>query len=244
MSNIYLRLPTSRCQFFRNRDPKRVLAKDEPLVFSVYSPEYFVMRSSLTNAGALSQEVNTQCFSQQQWRNMLNGRHPLGGNMLVTRDTSEYLTYDEVLHLNGNKEYSKSDNEDYLCIKLPSEIEVIDTVRAVTPTWNLDRSGIYKLLELLNNDFKRSVVEWALATFDFCTANGKIIARSKAAMLERYLMRYGINPSTEEKDNLRRVVERWLKSEHNFFKAYSCLDMQYEDMSESEHHIDEISWLP
>jgi hypothetical protein len=244
MPNIYLRLPTSRCQFFRNRDPKRVLAKDEPLVFSVYSPEYFVMRSSLTNAGALSQEVNTQCFSQQQWRNMLNGRHPLGGNMLVTRDNSEYLTYDEVLHLNGNKEYSKSNNEDYLCIKLPSEIEVIDTVRAVTPTWNLDRSGIYKLLELLNNDFKRSVVEWALATFDFCTANGKIIARSKAAMLERYLMRYGINPSSEEKDNLRRVVERWLKSEHNFFKAYSCLDMQYEDMSESEHHIDEISWLP
>ena len=53
MPNIYLRLPTSRCQFFRNRDPKHVLAKDEPLVFSVYSSEYFVMRSSLTNAGAL-----------------------------------------------------------------------------------------------------------------------------------------------------------------------------------------------
>ena len=173
MPNIYLRLPMSRCQFFRHRDPKRVLAKNEPVVFSVYSPEYFVMRSSLTNAGALSHEVNTQCFSHQQWCNMLNGRHPLGGNVLVTRDTSEYLTYDEVLHLNGNKEYAKSDNEDYLCIKLPSEIEVIDTVRAVTPTWNLDRSGVYKLLELLNNDFKRSVVEWALATFDFCTANGK-----------------------------------------------------------------------
>jgi hypothetical protein len=234
----------SRCQFFRNRDPKRVLAKNEPVVFSVYSPEYFVMRSSLTNAGALSHEVNTQCFSHQQWCNMLNGRHPIGGNVLVTRDTSEYLTYDEVLHLNGNKEYAKSDNEDYLCIKLPSEIEVIDTVRAVTPTWNLDRSGVYKLLELLNNDFKRSVVEWALATFDFCTANGKIIARSKAAMLERYLMRYGIDPSSEEKDNLRRVVERWIKSEHNFFKAYSCLDMQYEDRTEHEHHIDEISWLP
>lgn len=244
MPNIYLRLPMSRCQFFRHRDPKRVLAKNEPVVFSVYSPEYFVMRSSLTNAGALSHEVNTQCFSNQQWCNMLNGRHPLGGNVLVTRDTSEYLTYDEVLHLNGNKEYAKSDNEDYLCIKLPSEIEVIDTVRAVTPTWNLDRSGVYKLLELLNNDFKRSVVEWALATFDFCTANGKIIARSKAAMLERYLMRYGIDPSSEEKDNLRRVVERWIKSEHNFFKAYSCLDMQYEDRTEHEHHIDEISWLP
>ena len=112
MPNIYLRLPTSRCQFFRHRDPKHTLAKDEPLVFSPYSTEYFVIRSSLTNAGALSQEVNTQCFSHQQWRNMLNGSHPLGGNVLVKRDTSEYLTYDEVLHLNGSKEYSKSDNED------------------------------------------------------------------------------------------------------------------------------------
>ena len=175
---------------------------------------------------------------------MLNGRHPLGGHVLVKRDTSEYLSYDEVLHLNGSKEYTKSDNEDYLCIKLPSEIEVVDTVRVVTPTWNLDRSGVSKLLELLNNDFKRSVVEWFLATFDFCTANGKVIARSKTAMLERYLMRYGIDTSSEEKDNLRRVVERWIKSEHNFFKAYSCLDMQYEDITETEHHIDKICWLP
>ena len=65
MPNIYLRLPTSRCQFFRHRDPKHTFAKDDPLVFSPYSPEYFVIRSSLTNAGALSQEVNTQCFSHQ-----------------------------------------------------------------------------------------------------------------------------------------------------------------------------------
>ncbi|MDD6753035.1 MAG: hypothetical protein PUE15_03865 [Prevotella sp.] len=175
---------------------------------------------------------------------MLNGRHPLGGHVLVKRDTSEYLSYEEVLHLTGSKEYTKSDNEDYLCIKLPSEIEVVDTVRSVTPTWNLDRSGVSKLMELLNNAFKRSVVEWIMSTFDFCTANGKIIARSKAAMLERYLMRYEIDTSPEEKDNLRRVVERWIKSEHNFFKAYSCLDMQYEDTSETEHHIDKICWLP
>ena len=53
MPNIYLRLPISRCQFFRHRDPKHTLAKDEPLVFSPYTPEYFVMRNSLTNAGAL-----------------------------------------------------------------------------------------------------------------------------------------------------------------------------------------------
>lgn len=242
MPNIYLRLPVSRCQFFRHRDPKHILAKNEPVVFSPYMPEHFVLRNSLTNAGAVTQGINPQCFSHQQWKNMLNGRHPLGGSVLLNRNSEDYLTFTEVHRLIGSSEYSKSDKEDYLCIKLPGEIEVVDTVRVVTPTWNIDRQGQFKLIELLNNDFKRSVVEWALATFDYCTANGKIIARSKAAMLERFLMRYGIDPSSEEKDNLRRVIERWIKSEHVFFKSYSCLDMQYEDSTEHEHHIDEFQW--
>lgn len=243
MPNIYLRLPTSRCQYFRHRDPHHTLAKNEPVVFSQYMPEYFVMRNSLSNASAITQTVNTQIFSHQQWSNMMNGRHPLGGNVLMKRDKEEPLTFAEVQYLTGTADYSKSLNEDYLCIKLPSEIEVVDTVRVVTPTFNLNRSGTYKLTELLNNDFKRSVVEWALATFDYCTAHGRIIARSKSAMLERFLMRYGIEPLAEEKDNLRRVIERWVKSEHNFFKSYSCLDMQYEDGSEREHKIDDFEWL-
>lgn len=243
MPNIYLRLPVSRCQYFRHRDPNHTLAKNEPVVFSLYMPEYFAMRNSLSNASAITQNVNPQCFSHQQWRNMMNGRHPLGGDVLVKRDNAEYLTFAEVQQLNGYKDYSKSANEEYLCIKLPTEIEVVDTVRTITPTWNLDRYGIFKLIELLNNDFKRCMVEWVLATFDFCTSNGRIIARSKSAMIERFLMRYGIDPSNEEKDNMRRIVERWLKSEHSFFRSYSCLDMQYTDDNERIHHIDEIQWL-
>lgn len=242
MPNIYLRLPTSRCQYFRHRDPNHTLGKNEPLVFNSYMPEYFVMRNALSNAGAVTQQVNAQCFSHQQWQNMMNGRHPLGGDVVVKRDNEEYLPFADVQRLLGYKDYGKSSNEDYLCVKLPHEIEVVDTVRLITPTWNLERRGVSQLLELLNNDFKRSIVEWALSTFDYCTANGKIIARSKAAMLERYLMRYGINPTPEEKDNIRRVVERWFKSEHNFFKSYSCLSMQYEDSNEREHKIDEIQW--
>ena len=57
MPNIYLRLPTSRCQFFRHRDPKHTLAKDEPLVFSPYMPHHFVLRKYLTNIPAVAQKV-------------------------------------------------------------------------------------------------------------------------------------------------------------------------------------------
>ena len=187
MPNIYLRLPLNRCQFFRNRDPKKPIAKHEPLVFNAYTPEYFVLRGSLYNA-ATQQSVNTQCFSHQQWRNMQQGRHPLGGNVMMKREVEDDLTFAEVQTLNGYKDYNKSVNEDYLGIKLPSEMLGVDTVRPVTPIWNLGVHGLRQLLILLNNDFKRSVVEWALSTFDYCTSHGRTVARSPNDMLESFLM--------------------------------------------------------
>ena len=244
MPNIYLRLPTSRCQFFRHRDPKHSLAPSDPVVFNSYMPQYFVIRNSLTNAQAVTQQVNDQCYSQQQWRNMMCGYSPLGGkNVILQRNKEEYLTFDEIQQLNGKREYDKSASVDYLCIKLPTEVEVVDTVRTVTPSWNLDASGIRSLVTLLNTDFKRHVVEWALATFDFVTSHGQVIVRAQTAQLERFLMRYGIEPTETEKDNLRRVIERWLRAEHSYFSAYSCLDMKYLDSSEKQHHIDRFQWL-
>lgn len=240
MPNIYLRLPTSRCQFFRNRDPKHTLAKDEPLVFSPYMPHHFVLRKHITNIPAVTQKVNSQCFSHQQWRNMMQGKHPNGGEVVTKRDPHEYLSFGEVQRFSGRQDYAKSDNEDYLCVKLPSEVEVIDVVRQVTPVWNLSTRGIRQLLLMLNDDFKRSVVEWALATFDYCTSDKRIIFRRQTAMLERFLMRYGIDQNESEKDALRRIISRWLTSNHSNFKAYSCADMQYIDDSEKRYCVDDI----
>lgn len=240
MPNIYLRLPTSRCQFFRNRDPKHTLAKDEPLVFSPYMPHHFVLRKHITNIPAVTQKVNSQCFSHQQWRNMMQGKHPNGGEVVTKRDPHEYLSFGEVQRFSGRQDYAKSDNEDYLCIKLPSEVEVIDVVRQVTPVWNLSTRGIRQLLLMLNDDFKRSVVEWVLATFDYCTSDKRIIFRRQTAMLERFLMRYGIDQNESEKDALRRIISRWLTSNHSNFKAYSCADMQYIDDSEKRYCVDDI----
>lgn len=240
MPNIYLRLPTSRCQFFRNRDPKHTLAKDEPLVFCPYMPHHFVLRKHITNIPAVTQKVNSQCFSHQQWRNMMQGKHPNGGEVVTKRDPHEYLSFGEVQRFSGRQDYAKSDNEDYLCIKLPSEVEVIDVVRQVTPVWNLSTRGIRQLLLMLNDDFKRSVVEWALATFDYCTSDKRIIFRRQTAMLERFLMRYGIDQNESEKDALRRIISRWLTSNHSNFKAYSCADMQYIDDSEKRYCVDDI----
>lgn len=242
MPNIYLRLPTSRCQFFRHRDPDHVLANDEPLKFNMYMPEYIVLRNGISNAGAVMQQLDSRCFSDQQWRNMLCGCSPLGGKPVVKRDFSKYLTFAEVQTLCGRLDYDKSAKEDYLCIRLPREVMAAETVRVVTPSWNLTLPAARQMVVMLNNDFKRSVVEWALATFDFCTSNGRVVCRSQASMLERFLMRYGIEPSREEKDNLRRIIERWFNQEHCNFRAYSIMDMQYCDPNEKSRPIDEFVW--
>lgn len=242
MPNIYLRLPTSRCQFFRHRDPKNALGKDEPLVFSPYSHEHFIMRNSLINVPSRSNHIDLACFSQQQWCNMLMGRHPAGGKVVMRRDIDSWLSFREVQQLSGRLTDGKGMNDDYLCIRLPSEVEVVDTVYSVKPTFTLDNHGVRALAVSLNNDFKRSLVEWALSTFDFCTSRGRIIARSHNAMLERYLMRYGIETSEEEKDVLRRIIGRWLRTEHCFYKSYSCLDMRFTDSRDRPHRIDEVQW--
>lgn len=242
MPNIYLRLPTSRCQFFRHRDPKHIMAKNEPLVFNRYMPEFFILKNGITNVASMTEKTDTRCFSEQQWKNMMGGASPIGGKAVVKRNKAEYLTFAEVQQLSGKLDYDKSANEDYLCIALPREVEVVDTVRVVTPTWNLSQSAVRRLVVMLNDDFKRSLVEWALSTFDFCTSRGQVICRSQTAMLERYLMRYGIEPTREEKDNLRRIIERWFKQEHCNFRAYSVFDMQYEDDSEKVKRIDKFLW--
>lgn len=241
MPNIYLRLPSSRCQYFRNRDSSHPLGKNEPIIFNPYMPEHFTMRNSAT-ATTAQKMVNAACFSQVQWQNMLAGKHPNGGKPIIRRNPEDWLSFAEVQILNGKKEYTKSQKEDYLCIRLPAEVEMVDTVRRVTPYYNLDTQGTRQLIVQLNNDFKRSLVEWALSTFDFCTSHGVLTCRAQTASLERYLMRYGIETTEDEKDNMRRIINRWLKAEHCYFSAYSCMDMQYEDSRDKRYKIKDIHW--
>ena len=90
MPNIYLRLPLSRCQFFRHRESDYILQHEEPVVFNAYTHEYFIMRNSLINA-AKNTHVDMACFSQQQWCNMLTGKGPAGGKVMMPRDANDWL---------------------------------------------------------------------------------------------------------------------------------------------------------
>lgn len=242
MANIYIRMPVSRCQYYRNRDPEHPLSPSDPIRFSEYTDEHYTLRTSIYNK-ALTDKPDRRFFSQQEWKNMLRGKDPAGRELRFKRDPNEWLTYDEIALLMGEKPSDKSKLFDYLCIKLPTEVFCIDTIRPVTPTWCIDKYGYSTLFDLINNDFKRSVIEWALATFDYVTSNGRIILRGQSAMLERFLMRYGIDPTEDEKDSLRRVIDRWLHSERcNYSSAYH-FDMRFKDPNERVIPIDSVEYV-
>lgn len=242
MANIYIRLPISRCQYYRNRDARHPLMPHEPIKFSEYAEEHYVIKHSLYNK-AKANTIDDRIFTHQEWRNMMCGKDPRGGVVKLARDKDEWLTYKEVIQILGQKQNDKTDQFDYLCIKLPTEVYCIDDVRPVTPTWSMDSYGYNRLCELINNDFKRSLVDWSLATFDYCTSGGRIILRAQAAMLERYLMRYGIEPSQTEKDSLRRVIDRWFRQVHCNYSSYSTFDIEYKDASERVAKVDAVEWL-
>lgn len=242
MANIYIRLPISRCQFYRNRDAKKELMANEPVRFSDYSEEQYVIRSSIYNK-VLSDKIDSRFFSQQEWKNMMRGYDPTGKDFRMKRDPQQWLRYDEVMRLTGEKPNDKTQLFDYLAIRLPTEVFCIDTVRPVAPTWSIDKFGYNRLSVIMGNEFKRTVVDWALATFDYCTEQGRIILRAQQNMLERFLMRYHIDVSDTEKDSMRRVIDRWLKEEHCNYSSYTSFDMRYHDVKERQINIDGIEWV-
>lgn len=242
MANIYIRLPISRCQFYRNRDAQHELPVNEPVRFSEYSEEHYVIRTSIYNK-VLTEKSDTRFFSQQEWKNMMRGYDPTGKVFRMKRDPQQWLKYAEVMQLMGEKPNDKTQLFDYLAIRLPTEVYCIDTVKPVSPSWCIDKYGYNRLVMIIQNEFKRSMIEWALATFDYCTENGRIILRAQQSMLERFLMRYHIDPSDTEKDSMRRVIDRWLKEEHCNYSSYSTFDMRYQDRKEENIPIDKIEWV-
>lgn len=213
----------------------------EPVKFSEYTEEHYILRTSIYNK-VLNTQFDGRFFSQQEWKNMMRGKDPIGREMRIKRSASEWLTYEEILKITGDKPNEKTSRFDYLCIKLPNEVFCIDDVRPVTPSWCIDKNGFYRLYTLIDNDFKRSIVDWVIATCDYCSSNGRIVIRAQQAMLERYLMRYSIEMTETEKDSLRRVISRWLSHEQINYNSYTSFDMNYEDRKEHVARFDAVEW--
>lgn len=228
MPNIYLRLPTVHCAFIRNRDIEHPLKPEEPLVISQFTDQAVVIRAGLFNGHELQYGKFPNSYSQTEWNNMMQGCPPKGGEKILQRDPQQFLSFREVLQLEGLKNTRLVNSYDFLCIKIPSEVRVGDRVLRTSSSWNLHRSASVRLLELYSVEFRRALCEWRLKTHEYCLQNN-ITKYSNVEILERFLLYYNITLNEIDRDTLRRQLDRWLDDMQQRPHSYSTFDIDFPD---------------
>lgn len=239
MPNIYLRLPTAVACFHRNCDPDNPLSPFDPWIVPKYSDHIIPIKSGLQSE-VISERKSPPSYSQKQWDNMLNGRRPNGGDIVLHRNSEQWLTYAEICKLEGRRLSKLSESYDFLCIKLPYTIAISmpngDRKEIYTnSTFNLSPKPAETLQCLFMNDFQRAFIDWEIGTFHHCTQNPDgLILRGRSDTLERFLMTYDIPVSKDltEKQSLRRQLDRWLKKARFIEKSYRHENISYNDSSD------------
>lgn len=204
-------MPKYVADFHRARDESHVLLHAEPIVFCEFSRQYVVLSTSLRILPP-QQQVSAHCYSQRAWRNICNGRPPKGGLQIFKRDPKEWPSIQEVCTLEGVRQHAWPESVDYLCIGLPREVMIGSTVHRVTASYTLDASAAAQLVRLLRNEFYMTLLDWLIQDRRYCNQQG--IHRSRIESFERFLARYDISVSADnrERNSLRRMANRWLRA--------------------------------
>lgn len=228
MANIYLRLPRIQACVMRNLDDDNPLACSQPFKVPDFDPMASIIRSGLVIQGSLPKK-DPVCFSQQEWQNMMQGKHPQGGKAVIKRNADEWLTYKEVCDLFGSKMMNVSDDYDYLCIQMPREVLIGKKMYATNQQWKLEYHIAHEVVDMFAVKFKFALSEWQLGNYDYCTRDGRIIRRPLLATLERFCMRYDVPIDKEQRQILRRQFQRWMDEARMQYRAYRHIDIEFED---------------
>ena len=105
MANIYIKVPWYVAWHFRGRDEKRQLTEWDAVKFTEFDHEYRTLVNNLRFIPEAQQ--SRMCFSQQAWKNILHGRKPDGGQIILQRDPKTWPTVNETAALTGIQMSSK-----------------------------------------------------------------------------------------------------------------------------------------
>lgn len=210
MPNIYLKVPTYVAQFYRNRDIGHPLTEFQPVIFSPFQVESVIMNTWLM-MGSENVIEHTACFSQRIWNNMLNGKLPQGGRIMLKRDPQEWLTMDEVTTLTQQKRNNKTDGFDYLCIETPKAVIVGQHYKQVTPSYTLPFTAANDMIRRLRQEFIRVLVEWIRKEIAYCDIQG--IQRDVTMCVDHFFFHYNmcLGTNNSDRDSMRRMAKRWME---------------------------------
>ena len=216
MSNIYLRVPTYVAQWYRGRVvPEPPLTEFQPVEFSQFQMEYAMMESWLTFVAEQNMS-HTICFSERMWKNMLNGKRPQGGKVMLKRDAKEWLSMDEINFLTGTKRNRKTDGFDYLCIAAPRVMVIGGQFKQVTSSFTLLFNEANALVRQLRREFLRLFLHWICEELLVCDKRGirfeSSSGRDVVMCIEHFFYHYNmcLGTNATDRDSMRRMAKRWL----------------------------------
>ena len=208
MANIYLKLPTVVAQWYRGRY-KEPLTEFQPVIFSPYQTEDAIIAADIMLVPESASD-HAACFSQRMWNNILHGRPPQGGKVLLKRDVTEWPTIDEIYFLVDGKRNKKTDGFDYLCIQAPKAVVVGRSYKQVTASFSLTSGGAAELVRKMREEFIRVLLHEICEEVALNDKRG--IRRDIMSCIDRFFYRNNmcIGTNTKDRDSMRRMAVRWM----------------------------------
>ncbi len=153
---------------------------------------------------------HTVCFSQRMWQNMMKGRKPQGGKVVLNRDPEEWLSPNEIDLLTGIRRPMKARNSEYLCIQTPKTAMQGAEIKTVNASYNLTASVANELVDEMRRRFVCTLVIWVQNEMASKAYEGykRDIATCVDHFTNHYNMMIGALPA--ERDVLRRMARRWM----------------------------------
>ncbi|MBR6275932.1 MAG: hypothetical protein IKR31_03235 [Prevotella sp.] len=242
MANIYLKVPTYVAQFYRSRDVNNQLGEFQPVEFSPFQQESTMIAASIMFVSEQASE-HTMCFSERMWKNILNGKKPQGGKMLLKRDATEWPTMDEVNCLTDMKRNKKTDGFDYLCIAAPKSIVIGGQYKQVTTSFTLPFRQSNELVRQLRTEFIRILLNWVRKELALCDERG--IQRDVIMCIDHFFYHYNMCLGTNgtDRDSMRRMAMRWIEDAKMLADDIQDEDVLFTYEKETEHQASYIDSL-
>lgn len=230
---IHLRLTHYIASFLRNLDEAHPIPLGEPIPIErtdpMYAPIIFLLEPNRRN------HVNIDCFSDAQWKRMLQGKYlteaPDGEMRFdVPRNPAKPLTVHEVYHLAGRDDLSPQGGtpspnsrpiEEYVTFSIPDAYIIRGgREQRLTPDWYIPRRSrrVSRPIDIdgtslftdpcdeLRQRFKLALDRYIQRGLQEAFAQG--IAITKMALLDRFMTRYDIRPGDREREQLKKVMQR------------------------------------
>lgn len=209
MANIYIKVPWYVAWHFRGRNEDHQLTEWEPVKFHEFEHEYRVLANNLRFIPEAQQ--SRSCYSQQAWKNILHGKRPEGGQIILQRDPKTWPTVNETAALTGIQMSSKHIASDYLCVEMPKEVWLNNRTHRTNTCYSLSYEVAVYFSGMLTDRFSYEYTQWMQKDARAAMAQG--FHRKTSERQERYFVQYNfpvdIDPSLRE--SLRRQHTRFVE---------------------------------